>query len=366
MIKARIQSFLLAALFAASLAPSALAAGAPRCPTGHGHVPSAEARQRLEPIQILRCFMTAEEIDQVFEAIGHDAQTTVTDPQFDSGRLDPDGTPRPPLSAEQIDALIEMHSILDQDMRAGAILRKFIPNSDIGGFLYGRIVIGSPTAPVIVTTDTVRGFVGLERNTLGLSAARTVSALGLDFETVAFGQFTDATANPLQREVALEILENGLHSIRHVMSAQGAIDAKIPLAKDLRDAAIAAVASFANRSTERNRAGQTNPYTGLGISADLLLLTLKPNDGDARYPIHLNEEDVMTVPTPLAVGDELLRRAPNGSGNERVIARYTAVTQEDGTVVNRWVLARHLPPALEAYYQQLFDEARARVEAAGG
>ena len=43
----------------------------------------------------------------------------------------------------------------------------------------------------------------------------------------------------------------------------------------------------------------------------------------------------MTVPTPLAVGDELLRRKADGT--ERVVARYLAVTNPDGTVTNRWL-----------------------------
>jgi hypothetical protein len=136
------------------------------------------------------------------------------------------------------------------------------------------------------------------------------------------------------------------------------------LAKDLRDAAIAAAASFSSRSFEMNRQGQSNPYTGLGISDDIGLLTLKVNDGDAEYRLHLNEEDVMTVPTPLAVGDELLRRKPDGT--ERVVARYLAVTDPDGTVTNRWVVVRNLPRALAVYYSTLYQQAAARVAAAGG
>lgn len=307
--------------------------------------------------------MSLDEIDLVRSSIGHDAQTTVSDPQFDSGELNPDGSTRPPLSADQIAALIKMHSILDQDMRAGAVIRKFIPSSDVGGVLFGRTVIGSASSPQVVTTTAVRGFVGLERNTQGLSAGETIAALGLDYETTALGQFTDEGPIPFRREVSLEVLAHGLHSIRHVMVAQGASDARIPLAKDLRDAAIAAAAIFSSRSIEMNRQGQSNPYTGLGIADDIGLLTLKVNDGDAEYRLRLNEEDVMTVPTPLAVGDELLRRKADGS--ERVVARYLAVTNPDGTVTNRWVVAA-LPRSLAAYYFGLYQQAAARVAAAGG
>ena len=356
--------FSLLPLLLALLAQAAYAANPGQCPAVHRPIPSAEARQRLEPIQVLRCFLSLEEIDLVRSSIGHDAQTTVTDPQFDSGEINPDGSPRPPLQSDQIAALIKMHQTLDQDMRAGAVIRKFIPNSDVGGFLYGRTVIGSSSSPQVVSTNTIRGFVGLERNTLGLGVGATIAALGLDYETTPLGQLTDAAPIPFRREVSLEVLAHGLHSIRHVMIAQGASDAKIPLAKDLRDAAIAAAASFSSRSFEMNRQGQSDPYTGLGISDDIGLLTLKVNDGDAEYRLHLNEEDVMTVPTPLAVGDQLLRRT--GDGTERVVARYLAVTDADGTVTNRWVVARNLPRALARYYSGLYQQAAARVAAAGG
>jgi hypothetical protein len=351
-------------LLLALCASASFAANPGQCPAIHRPIPSAEARQHMEPLQVLRCFMALAEIDLVRSSIGHDAQATVSDPQFDSGELNPDGSTRPPLSSEQIAALIKMHQILDQDMRAGAIIRKFIQNSDVGGFLFGRTVIGSPSSPVVVTTNTVRGFVGLERNTQGLSAGEAIAALGLDYETTPLGQFTDAGPIAFRREVSLEVLAHGLHSIRHVMVAQGAVDAKIPLAKDLRDAAVAAAASFSSRSFEMNRQGQSNPYTGLGISDDIGLLTLKANDGDAGYRLHLNEEDVMTVPTPLAVGDELLRRKPDGT--ERVVARYLAATNPDGTVTNRWFVVRNLPRALAVYYFTLYQQAAARVAAAGG
>ncbi|HXU32205.1 MAG TPA: hypothetical protein VN851_16670 [Thermoanaerobaculia bacterium] len=354
-------------LLSALFAQVSFAANPGQCPAIHRPLPTAEERQHLEPLFLLRCFLSIEELDRVTGSLDHDAQTTVTDPAFDSGELNPDGSMRPPLSADQRAALTKMHSVLDQDMRAGAIIRKFIPNSDIGGFLFGRTVIGSAASPQIVPTNTVRGFVGLERNTNGLGAGETVAALGLDFETGAVGQFTDATPVPFRRKVAAEILAHGLHSIRHVMSAQAASDAKIPLAKDLRDTAIAATPSFSSRSLEMNRSGQSNPYTGLGYSADLSVLTLKVNDGDAGYPLHLNEEDVMTVPTPLAVGDELLRRKADGSDrSERVVARYLPVRDSDGTVRNQWVMVRNLPRDLALYYNGLFNQAKARVLAAGG
>ncbi len=359
--------FLFVSLFAALFSQAVLAANPGQCPAVHRPIPTAEERQHLEPHFILRCFLSIAELDLVAGALDHDAQTTVADPAFDSGQLNPDGSMRPPLSAAQIAALIKMHLVLDQDMRAGAILRKFIPNSDVGGFLFGRTVIGSPASPQVVATNTVRGFVGLERNTNGLGAGETVAALGLDFETGALGQFTDAAGVAFRRKISVEVLAHGLHSIRHVMSAQAASDAKIPLAKDLRDAAIAAAASFSSRSLEMNRNGQSNPYTGLGYSADIGVLTIKPNDGDAGYPLHLNEEDVMTVPTPLSVGDELLMRKADGSDrSERVVARYLPVRNADGTVTNQWLMARNLPRALARYYNGLFNQAKARVLAAGG
>lgn len=341
------------------------AAYAQRCPVSGKPLPTAAERQLIAPVKLLTCFMTSAEIAAVRSSIGHDAQTTVTDPAFESGELNPDGSVRPPLTAEQTAALAKMHSILDDDMRQGAVIRKFIANSDVGGFLYGRTVIGSAENPIVVTTNTVRGFVGLERNTQGLDAGETIGALGLDFETTATGQFTDATDIPFRREVSQEVILHGLHSIRHFMSAQGAIDAKIPLARDLNDFIQANDPTLDDRSFEMNRQGEDNPYTGLGMSDDIGLLTLDETDAeDAIYPLHINEEDVMTVPTPLARGDVLLRRSLDGT--ETLIARYVKTTRPDGTVTNAWDLSPRLSAADRAYYRALVRQAAARVRAAGG
>jgi len=335
------------------------------CPANGKPLPTAEQRQFTVPSKLLLCFLSPAEIAAVRGSIGHDAQTTVTDPQFESGELNPDGSLRPPLTAAQTAALARMHAALDPDMRAGAVLRKFVANSDVGGFLYGRTVIGSPASPIVVSTNTVRGFVGLERNTQGLDAGETIGALGLDYETTATGQFTDASPLPFHREVAEEVIRHGLHSIRHHMSAQGAIDAKIPLARDLNDFVQDSTPSLDNRSFEMNRQGQDNPYTGLGISNNIGLLTLEEDDAEgAVYPLHLNEEDVMTVPTPLAVGDVILRRTVDGE--ETMIARYIKVTGADGTAAYKWYLSRKLSAADFAYYRELIRQAAARVAAAGG
>lgn len=237
------------------LALATTAAHAQRCPVSGRPLPTSAQRQFIIPAKLLTCFMTPAEIAAVRGSIGHDAQTTVTDPAFESGQLNPDGSLRPPLSAVQTAALAKMHSILDDDMRAGAVIRKYVQNSDIGGILYGRTVIGSADAPTVVNTNTVRGFVGLERNTQGLGAGRTIGALGLDYETTATGQFTDASNLPFRRQVSQEVRLHGLHSIRHVMSAQGAEDAKIPLAKDLNDTLQANDPTLHDRSFEMNRQG---------------------------------------------------------------------------------------------------------------
>lgn len=336
-----------------------------RCPHSPQPVPSAQQRQSMLPARILRCFLSDAEIALIRSSRYHDAQSTLSDPSFAGGELNPDGSVRPVLTAAQIAALTRMHEVLDPDMRAGANLRKFVPNSDVGGFLYGRTVIGAPGSEFVVTTDSVRGFVGLERNTQGLNAGEAIGALGLDYETTPLGQFTDASPIPLHRQVAVEVRRNGLHSIRHRMSAQGAIDAKIPMAKDLFDAVETNSASLDGRTTERNRSNQLDPYTGLGISDNLGLLTLSTRDAeDATYPLHLNEEDVMTVPTPLAVGDLFLRRGLDG--RETLVAVYVRGRNPDGSFSDRWRLNPLLSPALRAYYRALIQAAADRVEAVGG
>lgn len=101
------------------------------------------------------------------------------------------------------------------------------------------------------------------------------------------------------------------------------------------------------------------------MSDDIGLLTLDTADAaDAIYPLHVNEEDVMTVPTPLGRGDVLLRRSLNGK--ETLIARYVKTTRPDGTVANVWYLSPRLSAADRAYYRGLIQQAAARVAAAEG
>jgi hypothetical protein len=315
----------------------------------------------MAPIAIVRCFLPEAEVGVIMASIGHDPQASLTDPAYDSGKLNPDGSRRPPLAAVEIASLVDMHAVLDPDMSAGAVVRKYVPNSDVGGYLYGRTVISSQGKPSVVTTDTVRGFVGLERNTLGLDAGQTIAALGLDYENGELGQFTDATSSPLHRQVSREVQAHGLHALRHVMTAAGAVAAQIPLGKDL-NAAASAAPRLGGRTFEKNRREASDPYTGLGISDDLGLLVLQ--DPTRQYPLHLNEEDFLTAATPLAAGDVLLRR--DLRGNDKLIAAYTALTAGDGTVTNVWWLSPELSAADTAYYERLISLAAASVAAAAG
>lgn len=342
------------------LALAATAAWPATCPANGAPVPTAAERQVMAPIVILRCFLPSAEVGVIIGSIGHDPQASLTNPAYDSGKQNPDGSLRPPLDGDEIVALIDMHLVLDPDMSDGAVIRKYVPNSDLGGYLFGRTVISSKGKLIVVTTDTVRGFVGLERNTLGLDAGQTIAAVGLDYETSERGQFTDATDSPFHRQVSREVQGHGLHVLRHVMSAAGAGAAQIPLGKDLNDAAAAAAPKLAGRTFEMDRQGATNPYTGLGISDDIGLLVLQ--DETRQYPLHLNEEDVMTTPTPLAAGDLLLRRDLRGT--DTLIAVYTAVSGDDGTVTDIWQLSPALSAADAAFYQHLVDQAAAHVAAA--
>lgn len=69
----------------------ATAAYAQRCPVSGKPLPTPAQRQFTVPIKLLACFMTPAEIAAVRSSIGHSAQTTVTDPAFESGELNPDG-----------------------------------------------------------------------------------------------------------------------------------------------------------------------------------------------------------------------------------------------------------------------------------
>jgi hypothetical protein len=341
------------------LALAASAAWSASCPANGAPLPTPAERQAIVPIAILRCYLPEGEIQVIIASIGHDPQASLTDPAFDSGKQNPDGSLRPRLQQQEIEALIDMHAVLDPDMTAGAITRKYVPNSDVGGYLYGRTVISSNGKLIVVTTNTLRGFVGLERNTLIRDAGQTLAAVGLDYETTPTGQFTDATDSTFHRQVSREVQEHGLHPLRHIMSGSGASAAEIPLGKDLNDAVVAEAPSLAGRTFEMNRQGASNPYTGLGISNDIGLLVLQ--GGGEDYPLHLNEEDVMTTPTPLAPSDTLVRR--DLRGEDTVIASYVTVTNDDGSVTTVWQLSPELSADEVAYYQRLIGQAAARVAA---
>src|SRR4029077_11160660 len=113
-----------------------------------------------------------------------------------------------------------------------------------------------------------------------------------------------------------------------------------------------------------DRQGQLNPYTGLGISDELVLLVLLNHREIEEYPLHLNEEDVMTTPTTLAPGDQLLRRLPDG--RETLVATYVSTVGPDGTPTSHWALSRHLSHALALYYHGLAEQGAPSVAAAGG
>ena len=64
-----------------ALSTSAAYAGNPAiCPVSGKPLPTAEQRQFTVPAKLLPCFLTSVEITVIYNSIGHDAQTTVTDP----------------------------------------------------------------------------------------------------------------------------------------------------------------------------------------------------------------------------------------------------------------------------------------------
>src|SRR5947209_8938737 len=66
------------------------------CPVSGKPLPTAAQRQFTVPARLLPCFLTPAEIAAIYSSIGHDAQTTVTDPAFESVELKT-GRPRRPL-----------------------------------------------------------------------------------------------------------------------------------------------------------------------------------------------------------------------------------------------------------------------------
>ena len=253
------------------------------CPVSGKPLPTAEQRQFTVPARLLPCFLTPVEIAAIYLSIGHDAQTTVTDPQYASGELNPDGSLRPPLTAEQAEALAQdalgpgrRHARRRRHPQVHRKLgRRRLSLWPHGDRLARRSPLWSPPTPSAASW-------GWSATPRGSRRAPRSAPSGLDYETTTTGQFTDASPLPFRRQVSQEVRRHGLHSIRHHMSAQGASDAKIPLARDLEDYVQGHDPSLDGRSFEMNRQGQDNPYTGLGMSDDIGLLTLDENDGEAR------------------------------------------------------------------------------------
>src|ERR1700692_2666145 len=84
------------------LACGATAAWPASCPANGAPLPTAAERQAMAPIAIVRCFLPAAGGGVIMASIGHDPQASLTDPVYDSGKQNPDGSLRPPLVAVEI------------------------------------------------------------------------------------------------------------------------------------------------------------------------------------------------------------------------------------------------------------------------
>jgi len=74
------------------LALAATAAWPASCPANGAPLPTAAERQVMVPIAILRCFLPETEVRVIIGSIGHDPQATLTDPAYDAGKQNPDGS----------------------------------------------------------------------------------------------------------------------------------------------------------------------------------------------------------------------------------------------------------------------------------
>lgn len=292
-----------------------------------------------------------------------------------------DGTTRAPMTEKEKEALLKGHALLAQDNREGAEMRKVIPNGGVGSML-----IGTPTPGAEKLGPSVRGSVGLQRNTEGMNAEETVAALGLDYEhnpnsdkkpapnRKKRGSFTDMDSSG-KVTMSDGVERDGLHYIDFKMTKEMADTAGVAMSQDLIDTAKASgdqrVVQLGAKAHAQEKSRQDDPFAATGATSSNAMVK-KGGDGagGALAPV-LNQELNLNPrkkknPGPGEAGFELeagaqMKRRGNRAGEDKVIATLVEKADKDGKIVKEWELDAGLEKNERGHYKNKMDKARSEA-----
>lgn len=362
-------------------------------------------RKKKSPEQEIRDSgeMTSEELDAMKGALKKDPRTqealqpdgstkAVAKPDIvgaggrkRSNNENSDGTTRAPMTEPEKEALLKGHAILGKDNKQGADMRKVIPNRGVGGMLAGQAGTGAEKLG-----PSVRGSVGLARNTEGMNAESTVAALGLDYEhnpstdakpaagkskKGSWGNYTEMSATG-KVTMSDEVEKNGLHYIDFKMTKEMEAHAGVAMSQDLIDKAKASkdagVAAIGNKAHGQEKARRDDPFAATGAtSSNALVQKGGANAGRAFDPVlnqELNLNPQRKSAGPGEAGFELeagaqMKKRGNRAGEDQVIATLVEKADKDGKIVKEWELDSGLEKSERGHYKNKMDHAKSDAKA---
>ena len=296
-----------------------------------------------------------------------------------------DGTTRAPMTEKEKAALLKGHALLAEDNKTGADMRKVIPNGSVGGMLAGQ---GSPGAEKL--GPSVRGSVGLTRNSEGMNAEDTVAALGLDYEPNpstdkkpaagkkkkgAGGNFTEMDASG-KVPVSDEVKQDGLHYVDFKMTAETEKHAGVAMSQDLIDTAKGSkdkrVAELGGKAHAQEKSRQDDPFAATGATSSNAMVRKEGPGAGQQFDATLNQELNLNPRRksagPGEAGFELeagaqIKKRGDKAGQDKVIATLVEKADADGKIVKAWELDSGLEKNERGHYKNKMDHAKSDAAA---
>lgn len=296
-----------------------------------------------------------------------------------------DGTMRVPMTDKEKDALLKGHAILARDNVVDADMRKVIPNNQVGGMLGG---VPAPGAEKL--GPSVRGSVGLARNTEGMNAEETISALGLDYEhnpsvdaKPAAGKKTKGKGGNFTEmdsagrvTMSDEVERDGLHYVDFKMTPEMAQHAGVAMSQDLIDRAKGSrdteIAALGGKAHAQEKSRRDDPFAATGsTSSNAMTQKAGAQAGQEFQPVlnqELNLNPKKKAAGPGEAGFELdagaqIKRRGNRAGQDKVIATLVEKADKDGKIVKEWELDAGLERNERGHYKNKMDHARSEAAA---
>jgi hypothetical protein len=164
-----------------------------------------------------------------------------------SATLDATGKQRPPATAKELAAALDVNISLFEDIRPGAQMSKIIPESKVGEYLYGRIQKDGSIG------YSVAGDVGLARNHEGMNADNKARHNGLDYKG---SEYTVKDGQGVHLDVHPDVKEK-MYQVDWLLTKQQADAARVPMGVDMVKAAEARrsqmLADLQKKATEQGK-----------------------------------------------------------------------------------------------------------------